>query len=259
MDQGKAFGKNGTTVIGSPIAFTNATGIQTPATGGGLGQNAQTYTGLGTGTSGSGGTVGIGQGTGVNIPATNILGALTLGRITNNQMLNMSLTAAASQGKVKVLSDPKVATLNNQPANINVTTNYPYVTTSIASTAGGAVSSQVTYVSVGIQLTVTPTINADGRITLNINPVVSQPSATAPTATGGAPGLDSRQAQTTVLIRDGETIVIGGLISDHLQDTVSKIPVLGDIPILGFLFRSKHMVRTRTELLIFVTPKILAD
>jgi type IV pilus assembly protein PilQ len=182
-----------------------------------------------------------------------------LGRITNNQLLNLTLTAAATQGKVKVLSDPKIATLNNQPANINVTTQYPYVTTSIASTAGGAVSSQVTYVSVGIQLSVTPTINADGRITLNINPTVSQPSATAPTATGGAPGIDSRQAQTTVLIRDGETIVIGGLISDHNEVDDSKIPILGDIPILGFLFRSKHVARTRTEVLIFVTPKILAD
>ena len=76
---------------------------------------------------------------------------------------------------------------------------------------------------------------------------------------GGAPGIDSRQAQTTVLIRDGETIVIGGLISDHMENTVFKIPLLGDIPILGFLFRSKHLARTRTELLIFVTPKILAD
>jgi type II secretory pathway component GspD/PulD (secretin) len=112
---------------------------------------------------------------------------------------------------------------------------------------------------VGIQLTVTPTINADGRITLNVNPNVSQPSVTAPTATGGAPGIDSRQAQTTVLIRDGETIVIGGLISDHNEVDDSRVPILGDIPILGFLFRSKHVTRTRTELLIFVTPKILAD
>ena len=187
-ESGKAFGKNGTTVVGAPVGQ-----ILTPFPFGSLDSNAAVQSQSGTGGNYPLGATG--QGTGVSIPASNILGALTLGRITNNQILNMTLTAAASQGKIKVLSDPKVATLNNQPANINVTTQYPYVTTSLASTAGGAVSSQVTYVSVGIQLTVTPTINADGRITLNINPVVSQPSATAPTATGGAPGIDSRQAQ----------------------------------------------------------------
>ncbi|MDD5630092.1 MAG: type IV pilus secretin PilQ [Elusimicrobia bacterium] len=251
-DQGKAFGKNGVTTIGAPLGV--ATGKTTPFDLNSVaGMDA---TRIASANSPLGATTG---GTGVNLPASQVLGALTLGRITNNQILNMTLTAAATQGKVKVLSDPKIATLNNQPANINVTTQYPYVTTSIASTAGGAVSSQVTYVSVGIQLTVTPTINADGRITLLVNPVVSQPSATAPTATGGAPGIDSRQATTTVLIRDGETIVIGGLISDHMENNVSKIPLLGDIPILGWLFRSKHVKRTRTELLIFVTPKVLAD
>ncbi|MCX5797279.1 MAG: type IV pilus secretin PilQ [Elusimicrobia bacterium] len=250
-DQGKAFGKNGVSTIGAPLGV--ATGKSTPF-------DLNSVAGMdSTKIAGANSPLGVGGGTGVNLPASNVLGALTLGRITNNQILNMTLTAAASQGKIKVLSDPKIATLNNQPANINVTTQYPYVTSSIASTAGGAVTSQVTYVSVGIQLTVTPTINADGRITLLVNPTVSQPSATAPTATGGAPGIDSRQAQTTVLIRDGETIVIGGLISDRLEDRISKIPLLGDIPILGWLFRSKHKARTRTELLIFVTPKILAD
>jgi type IV pilus assembly protein PilQ len=250
LNQGKAFGQNGQTAVGTPIGFQTPNTIATP-----LSQQPLNYTGPA-----SNGSVGAaGQGTGVNLPATNTFGALTLGRITNNQLLNLTLTAAATRNKVKVLSDPKVATLNNQPANINVTTQYPYVTSSLASTAGGAVTSQVQYVSVGIQLTVTPTINADGRITLNVNPNVSQPSVTAPTATGGAPGIDSRQAQTTVLIRDGETIVIGGLISDHNEVDDSRVPILGDIPILGFLFRSKHVTRTRTELLIFVTPKILAD
>jgi type IV pilus assembly protein PilQ len=255
VDQGKAFGKNGSTVIGAPIGPSDAANVVSPRTGSGLDRNSITYGGL----SDTGSIGGAGRGTGVNLPAANVLGALTLGRITNNYLLNMSLTAAATQGKVKVLSDPKIATLNNQPANINVTTQYPYVTSSIASTSGGAVTSAVSYVSVGIQLTVTPTINADGRITLLVNPTVSQPSATAPSAVGGAPGIDSRTAQTTVLIRDGETIVIGGLISDQVQETVAKIPILGDIPLLGALFRSKHKSRTRTELLIFVTPKILAD
>ncbi len=197
------------------------------------------------------------RGTGVNLPATTVFGALTLGRITNNYFVNATLTAAAAQGKVKVLSDPKIATLNNQPANINVTTQIPYVTSNVAST--GVQTQTVSYATTGIQLQVTPTINADGRITLLINPNVSQPSATAAASVTGAPAIDSRNATTTVLVHDGETIVIGGLIADSVSNQIAKIPLLGDIPILGWLFKKKTVTRTRAELLIFVTPKILPD
>jgi type II secretion system protein D len=199
-----------------------------------------------------------GRGTGVNLSADRIFGAMTVGRITNNYFLTATLTAAASEGKAKVLSDPKIATLNNQAANINVTTQIPYVTSNVAST--GVQTQTVQYVTTGIQMTVTPSINADGRILLQINPNVSQPSVTSSGSTAtGAPAIDSRNANTTVLVRDGETIVIGGLISDNLQDTVSKIPLLGDIPILGWLFKKKTKTRVRNELLIFVTTRILPD
>jgi type IV pilus assembly protein PilQ len=193
------------------------------------------------------------RGTGVNL-ANTAFGALTFGRITNNFILNATLTAAATEGKAKVLSEPKIATLNNQAATINVTTQTPYTTSNVAAT--GAQSITVTYVTTGIKLTVTPSINADGRITLNINPDVSQPSAAAP---GAAPAIDSRNALTTVLVRDGETIVIGGLISDSFRDTIAKVPFLGDIPILGWLFKKKTKTRVRVELLIFVTTRILPD
>ena len=252
-DQGNAFGKQGTTLIGSPAGVTTANTIS--GLTGGIAN--QMTAGASSGYFPNGASAS-GQGTGVNLPASNIFGALTLGRITNNYILNMTLTAAATAGKVKVLSDPKIATLNNQPANINVITQYPYTTSN--ATSNGVVSQQVTYVPLGIQLTVTPTINADGRITLNINPNVSQPSATAPTsASTGAPGIDSRAAQTTVLVKDGETIVIGGLISDSTSNQDNKVPILGDIPILGWLFRSKTVAHTRSELLIFVTPQIMPD
>ncbi len=199
----------------------------------------------------------LGNGTGVNLPINPIYGGLSLGRITNNYFLNAALLASALDGKLKVLSDPKIATLNNQPANINVVTNVPYVTANLSGT--GISQQTVTYVTTGIQLTVTPTINKDGRVMLNINPVVSQISATVPgnTATG-APSIDSRNAQTTVMVRDGETIVIGGLISDTLNVQYAYVPFFGSIPVIGWLFKSKTQQRTRTELLIFVTPKILA-
>jgi type IV pilus assembly protein PilQ len=197
-------------------------------------------------------------GTGVNLPAADIVGALTLGRVTDTSFLAATLSAAAKSGKAKVLSDPKVATLNNQQATINITTQIPYVTSSVTST--GVATQSVSYTTVGITLTVTPTVNADGRVTLKINPQVSQPSQTVASAgTTGAVAVDTRNADTTVLVRDGETIVIGGLITDTESVNEAKVPLLGDIPILGWFFRKKSTSRTRQELLVFVTPKILAD
>jgi type IV pilus assembly protein PilQ len=198
------------------------------------------------------------RGTGVNLPASDIVGALTLGRVTDTSFLAATLSAAAKSGKAKVLSDPKVATLNNQQATINITTQIPYVTSSVTST--GVATQTVSYTTVGITLTVTPTVNADGRVTLKINPQVSQPSQTAASAgTTGAVAVDTRNADTTVLVRDGETIVIGGLITDTESVQEAKVPLLGDIPILGWFFRKKSTSRVRQELLVFVTPKILAD
>lgn len=193
-------------------------------------------------------------GTGVNLTPSTINGALTLGRITNNYFLTATLMAAAQDDKVKVLSDPKVATLNNQPATINVTTNVPYTTNSV--TATNTSIPTVSYVQEGITLTVTPTINADGRVTLTVNPSVIQ-AAPGIAASSGAPATETRSTQTTVIVRDGETIVIGGLISDRNEVEITKVPFLGDIPVIGWLFKSKSLARNRTELLIFVTTKIL--
>lgn len=260
VDQGRLGGQLGTNTIGT-TAGPGASATNIPVIGGtavnGIRpfDNNATNTSLITGGQGQGH---LGRGTGVGLPASQIFGAMTLGRITNNYFINATLTAAAAQGKVKVLSDPKIATINNVPANINVTTQIPYVTSNVAST--GVQTQTVSYAVTGIQLAVTPTINADGRITLQINPNVSQPSATAAaSAVTGAPAIDSRSANTTVVVKDGETIVIGGLISDSVSNQVAKIPILGDIPILGWLFKKKSVVRNRAELLIFVTPKILVD
>ena len=247
LERGRAGGKQGTNLVGS------AAGITANPYSSILDQNT-----INTSMTGGGGVGATARGTGVNLAADRIFGALTLGRVTNNYILNATITAAASQGKAKILSDPKIATLNNQPASINVTTQVPYVTSNVSAT--GAQTQTVTYITTGIKLTVTPSINADGRILLVINPSVSQPSATAAGSTQtGAPAIDNRDATTTVLVRDGETIVIGGLISDSMSDTISKIPLLGDIPILGWLFKKKSKTRVRNELLIFVTTRVLPD
>ncbi|MDQ7773398.1 MAG: type IV pilus secretin PilQ [Elusimicrobiales bacterium] len=196
-------------------------------------------------------------GTGVNLPANVIYGAFRLGKVASNYMFDAVISAATKKGKAKVLSDPKVATLNNKEANIDITTQVPYTTTEITAATPPISTTKVTYLSVGIKLTVTPTINSDGRISMKINPSVSQVSPTITPVAGGAPGIDTRSADTNVIVRDGETIVIGGLISDTQAESVFKVPLLGDIPILGYLFRKKSVTRDRRELLIFVTPRIL--
>ena len=196
-------------------------------------------------------------GTGVNLPAKNIYGSFRFGKVDSNAILEMTISAAAKKGKVKVLSDPKVATLNNKEANINITNQTPYTTTDVTTTGGVSVATdKVTYVTTGIILRVTPSITSDGRISMKINPSISQPSAAAGTT---APAVDTRSADTNVIVNNGETIVIGGLISDSQSETITKVPLLGDIPLLGILFRKKSVARTRMELLIFVTPKIMED
>ncbi len=243
-ERGSLGGKQGQTLVGG-LTSQNASAASTLNP---IDQNANAIPGVGAS----------GRGTGVALAADRVFGALTLGRITNNYFLSATLTAAASQGKAKVLSDPKIATLNNQPATINVTTQIPYVTSNVAST--GVQTQTVNYVTTGIQMAVTPSINSDGRILLEINPKVSQPSVSAAGSTlTGAPAVDSRDAKTTVLVRDGETIVIGGLINDSFQDTIAKVPLLGDIPILGWLFKKKTKTRVRNELLIFVTTRLMPE
>jgi len=242
-DNGRVNGKPGINYVGSgtklPDEFTGplnpsglGTGIPQPLAGGG-------------------------GGTGVNLPASVIYGAFRFGRIASNYMFDSTLSAAAQKSKVKVLSDPKVATLNNKEATINITTQIPYTTTETTQTVPPISTTKVTYLTVGIMLTVTPTINGDGRVSLKIKPSVSQPSATIAAVAGGAPGIDMRSADTTVLIKDGETVVIGGLIHDSISEGFFKVPLLGDIPIAGWLLKKKTTSRDRMELLIFVTPRIL--
>jgi len=200
------------------------------------------------------------NGTGVSFPsiANEVTGAaFRFGRITDSYSLDVKISAAQQNGKVKVLSDPKVATLNNVPAKINIQTSIPWTTTDITQGAASVQSQKVSYTNTGISLDVTPTVNADGKVTMVLNPKVSQVASTIAAAAGGAPGVDSREANTTVLVSDGETVVIGGMIYDNSSDTVYKVPLLGDIPLLGWFFKKKATTRQRLELLIFVTPKII--
>ncbi|MFA6584640.1 MAG: type IV pilus secretin PilQ, partial [Elusimicrobiaceae bacterium] len=194
-------------------------------------------------------------GTGVNWPsvANEIAsgGSFRFGRIASNLFLDVTINAAALKGKAKVLSDPKVATLNNKTANINITTQIPYTTTETTNSNPPISNTVVHYIDTGITLEVTPIVNEDNRIMMKVKPKVSQKSATITPTSGGAPGVDTRGVETNIMTRDGETIVIGGLIYDENSDSLYKVPILGDIPILGWLFKKKVEARQRIELLIF--------
>jgi type IV pilus assembly protein PilQ len=195
-------------------------------------------------------------GTGVNLPADVIYGAFRLGRVTSNFMFDSIISAAAKKGKAKVLSDPKVATLNNKKAVIEITDQTPYdQQTATVSNGQTTISHNYSNIDTGITLEVTPAITSDGHIAMHVVPSVkqlsAQPNGVAP------PPTATRKTDTNVIVNDGETIVIGGLIHDTQSDYTYKVPILGDIPILGYLFKKKTSSRVRMELLIFVTPKVL--
>jgi type IV pilus assembly protein PilQ len=171
-------------------------------------------------------------------------------------MLSAQITALASKQKVKILSTPHIVAMNNTEATINVVNQIPY---QVSTVSNGIASNSVSFVEAGVKLTVKPTVNADRRITLKVKPEVSNPN-NAPLAFQGAPPqINTRNAETTVLLRDGETIAIGGLITETNTKTVTGVPLLMSIPLIGYLFKSKEDRIQRTELIVFLTPKIAAE
>ena len=176
-----------------------------------------------------------------------------------NQDYQVTLRAIAASGKAKILSRPSILARNNQPASILVGQSVPLVTAVRYDTFGNAINS-VSYTDVGIILNVTPFITSDGQVEMIVSPEISSISATdSVTISTGvqAPVIDKRKADTVVVTPDGQTVVIGGLIADRKTESVSKIPILGDLPWLGFAFRSTSKKDVKTELLIFLTPHIV--
>jgi general secretion pathway protein D len=170
--------------------------------------------------------------------------------------------AIAQSGKAKVLSRPSIVTRNNQPATILVGQTVPLITSVRYDTFGNAING-ITYTDVGIILRVTPFITKDGLVELILSPEISSVSKTdsTPLGTGtnsvNAPFIDKRSADTVVVTPDGETVIIGGMIQGSKSESENKIPFLGDIPLLGQLFRRKFKSDVNTELLIFLTPHIV--
>jgi MSHA biogenesis protein MshL len=163
-------------------------------------------------------------------------------------------------GKSRVLSSPRIAVVNNQEAKILVGTTKPYVTSTTTTTASGPATTAeaVNFIEVGVKLHVTPTVHDDGYITMKIKPEVSTSTTSVRTSQSNEiPIVDSSEVDTTIRVKDGVTIIIGGLIKDETTDTKSGVPVLGDIPFLGRAFTRLEKGTAKTEIVIFLTPHII--
>jgi type IV pilus secretin PilQ/predicted competence protein len=162
-------------------------------------------------------------------------------------------------GNARVLANPKIATLNGREASMLVGSRIPFVVTGTTFAGGGAASTQrIEREEVGIKLSITPTINSDGYITTVIKPEVSSVLGfTGPD--NSLPIISTRQANTTVRLKDGNSVIIGGLLSEEKTKNVTKIPLLGDIPGLGVLFQHQNNTVTKKDLVIEVTPHILPE
>jgi general secretion pathway protein D len=173
-----------------------------------------------------------------------------------------TLRAIAQAGKTEILSRPSILTRNNQQAVISLGQEVPLVTNTRFDTLGNQINT-VTYQNVGIILRVTPFITADGKVEMIVSPETSalaDRSQWVPIAANvTAPVINSRVADTVVVVPDKQTVVIGGLMEKSKLSTDSKIPILGDIPILGNLFKRKAKEDSKTELMIFLTPYIVND
>ncbi len=190
----------------------------------------------------------------VNLPASGTAGTLgalgfILGKVGGHPgILDLRLSAGESEGLVKTISRPRITTMDNMEAKIEQGESIPFSTTS----AGGSVTQ---FIDANLSLTVTPQITPDGSVLMQIK--ASRNSVGSFKAAGGEPSINKKEASTNVLVRDGETTVIGGIIISDSQNTQRGIPYLMNIPIIGWLFKSKSILDTQRELLIFITPTII--
>ena len=170
------------------------------------------------------------------------------------------LRALKDTGKIQVLSRPQIVTADNKLASINIGQRIPLITDSRFTELTGTTTSSYRYEDVGVNLAVTPKISPDGFVKMDISTTNSSLSSTVVAINGSAnvPVINTRRANTTVSAQSGQTVLIGGLISTQDDKRVKKLPILGDIPYLGVLFRSTHNQHDRKELLIMLTPQILA-
>jgi type IV pilus assembly protein PilQ len=191
----------------------------------------------------------------VNLPApSSNAGTLGVSFLSGDWLLDLELSALEAQGEGEVISTPRIVTANQAEAFIQQGVEIPYE----ESTSSGA--SSVTFKEAVLELKVTPLITPDNRIQLDLEIKQDTVGEIFQTARGGSvPSIDTRELNTTVLVANGDTIVLGGIFQDETASSEDKVPWLGDIPGLGVLFRRRTNIAKKRELLIFVTPTIVED
>ena len=174
---------------------------------------------------------------------------ITLGSIGGAVNLNIRLSALENKGFLKIVSAPRIMTLDNIQASIQQGTSIPI---SVVSAAGA----QTVFFDAKLNLEVTPHVTRDGNVYLKINITKNEPDF-GNTGASGDPSIIQKEARTELLVPDGETTVIGGIYTRNTSQSMSSVPFFGSIPILGYLFKSTSEIDNRTELLIFITPRII--
>jgi len=189
-----------------------------------------------------------------NLPAGGTAGSVAFAILGRNTLLDLELSALQQEGRGEVISSPRVITSNQKEAVIKQGTEIPYQ----EAASSGATS--VSFKEAVLSLTVTPHITPDDRIRMDLKVTKDSVGQVVPTAGGGSnPSIDKREISTQVLVQSGETVVLGGIHEQEKRESTAKVPFFGDLPFIGVLFRRNSTVDQNTELLIFVTPKVLKD
>ncbi len=190
----------------------------------------------------------------VNLPAANTNGSIGIALLGGSYLVDLALSAAENEGKSETISSPRVITANQKQATIMQGVEIPYQ----ESASSGATTTQ--FKNAVLSLKVTPLITPDNRVILDLDVSDDTVGQNVQSATGGSvPSIDTREIMTQVLVGDGQTVVLGGILETTKSYAANKVPWLGDIPILGHLFKSTVDINNKTELLIFITPKILRE
>jgi|SRR5579884_1183591 type IV pilus assembly protein PilQ len=196
----------------------------------------------------------------VNLPASSPAGSFGLAILGADYLLDLELSAAQTEGRSELISSPRVITANQQEADIKQGQEIGYVTFTGGSSGGGAATATVQFKEAVLELKVTPTITADNRVFLNLDVKKDAINSLVPNPGGGfVPQLDKREINTSVLVDNGQTVVLGGVYEFDKSTDIKKVPFLGDVPGLGALFRNTKNNNQKAELLIFVTPRILNE
>ncbi len=186
--------------------------------------------------------------------ATNSLGTLNFGIWNDNLDIDATIRAEQEDINAKLLANPRILVLDNEEAVIDIVQEYPYVERTIT---GNTVTETVRFKPIGTMLKVTPHVTREGMLRLHIQPEFGVRVRDVVLATSTVPVVDTRKVDTIALVEDGQTVVIGGLRKKQVTQQTNKVPLLGDIPILGLLFRFEGEDVSNSELVVFITPRII--